>query len=108
MKRDDLFLGHILEEIAFLRLAGKGLTYDKLIDDQIRQRAIIRSIEIIGEATKNLSQELKDEHPDIPWKLIAGSRDKMIHAYFDIDWRIVWNILTHEIPDLEDKINSIL
>ncbi|MDO9540081.1 MAG: DUF86 domain-containing protein [Methanocalculus sp.] len=108
MKRDDLFLGHILEEIAFLRLAGEGLTYDGLLDDPIRQRAIIRSIEIIGEATKNLSQKLKDEHTDIPWKLIAGSRDKMIHAYFDIDWRIVWNILTHEIPDLDEKMKNIL
>ena len=108
MKRDDLFLGHILEEIAFLKSAIKGLTYDELIDDPILQRAIIRSIEIIGEATKNLSKELKDEYPDIPWKLIAGSRDKMIHAYFDIDWRIVWSILTHEIPDLETKVSNIL
>lgn len=108
MNRDDVFLGHILEEIAFLKSASEGLTYDELIVDPIRQRAIIRSIEIIGEATKNLSQGLKDEHPDIPWKLIAGSRDKMIHTYFDIDWSIVWNILTHEIPDLEEKFNNIL
>jgi uncharacterized protein with HEPN domain len=62
----------------------------------------------LGGATKNLSQKLKDEHADIPWKLIAGSRDKMIHAYFDIDWRIVWNILTHEIPDLDEKMKNIL
>lgn len=66
MKRDDVFLGHIQEEIAFLTSSGDGLSFDDLIINPLLQRAVIRSIEIIGEATKNLSQEFKDEHPDIP------------------------------------------
>lgn len=86
---------------------SEGLTYDELVADPMLQRAITRSIEIIGEATKNLSQTIKEEHPEVPWRLIAGSRDKMIHAYFNIDWRIVWDILMHEIPDLDRTIRTI-
>jgi len=101
VKRDDLYLRHILDEIVFLREVGRGLTYEGLLADPVRQRAVVRSIEIIGEATKNISAHLKEQHPDIPWRLIAGSRDKLIHAYFEVDWRIVWSILQDEIPVLE-------
>ena len=76
--------------------------------DPVMQRAVIRSIEIIGEATKNLSNSLKEQYPDVPWKLIAGTRDKLIHAYFEVDWVIVWNILQSEIPVLEKRVRAIL
>jgi uncharacterized protein with HEPN domain len=58
--------------------------------------------------TKNVSDDLKTQYPDVPWKLIAGARDKLIHAYFDVDWGIVWNILQSEIPALEQSVHSIL
>lgn len=102
MRRNELYLRHILDEIAFLHEVDRGLTYDGLLTDPLRQRGIVRSIEIIGEATKNLSEDLKEQYPNIPWRLIAGSRDKLIHAYFEVDWRIVWNILQNEIPVLEN------
>jgi uncharacterized protein with HEPN domain len=108
VKRDELFLRHIHEEAVFLRDVCADLTYEKLLTDPVMQRAIIRSIEIIGEATKNVSDALKEQHRDVPWKLIAGARDKLIHAYFDVDWRIVWNILQSEIPSLEPRVDSIL
>ncbi|MCK8519262.1 HepT-like ribonuclease domain-containing protein [Methanoculleus sp. 7T] len=108
MRRDDLFLQHILEETVFLREVGKELTYDRLLADPVQQRAVVRSIEIIGEATKNVSKILKEQHPEIPWRLIAGSRDKLIHAYFEVDWRIVWNILQNEVPTLEQGVQAIL
>lgn len=108
MRRDDLFLRHILDEIVFLREVGRGLTYEELLTDPVRQRAVVRSIEIIGEATKNISEHLKEQYPDIPWRLIAGSRDKLIHAYFEVDWRIVWSILQDEIPVLEPGVQAIL
>ncbi len=108
MKRDDLYLRHIHDETVFLREIGKELTYDGLLADPIRQRAVVRSIEIIGEATKNISGPLKEQHPEIPWRLIAGSRDKLIHAYFEVDWRIVWNILQNEVPALEQGVQAIL
>lgn len=90
-----------------MRLA-RGLTYEGLLTDSLRQRGIVRSIEIIGEATKNLSGDLKAQYPNIPWRLIAGSRDKLIHAYFEVDWRIVWSILQNEIPVLETGVQTIL
>jgi uncharacterized protein with HEPN domain len=77
-------------------------------NDVWMQRAVIRSIEIIGEATKNLSSILKEQYPDVPWKLIAGTRDKLIHVYFEVDWIIVWNILQIEIPLLEKRVRAIL
>ncbi|HOI58429.1 MULTISPECIES: DUF86 domain-containing protein [unclassified Methanoculleus] len=108
MRRDDLFLRHIADEIAFLREVGRELTYERLLADPVRQRAIVRSIEIIGEATKNISEPLKEQYPEIPWRLIAGSRDKLIHAYFEVDWRIVWNILQNEVTALEPRVQAIL
>ncbi len=72
------------------------------------QRAVIRSIEIIGEATKHLSSTMKEHYPDVPWKLVAGTRDKLIHAYFEVDRVIVWNILQSEIPVLEKRVRAIL
>ncbi|NLM30108.1 MAG: DUF86 domain-containing protein [Methanomicrobiales archaeon] len=108
MRRDDLFLRHIADEIAFLREVGRELTYERLLADPVRQRAIVRSIEIIGEATKNISDSLKVQYPEIPWRLIAGSRDKLIHAYFEIDWRIVGDILQNEIPALEPRVQALL
>jgi uncharacterized protein with HEPN domain len=76
--------------------------------DPVRRHAVIRAIEIIGEATKNISGPLKEQHPETPWRLIAGSRDKLIHAYFEVDWRIVWNILKNEVPALERGVRAIL
>jgi uncharacterized protein with HEPN domain len=108
VRRDELFLQHIHEEAAFLLDACADLTYEQLLADPVLQRAIVRSIEVIGEATKNVSDERKKQYPDVPWKLIAGARDKLIHAYFDVDWRIVWNILQSEIPALEQSVLIIL
>ena len=85
-----------------------GLTYDSLYADPVMQRAVIRSIEIIGEATKHLSSTMKEHYPDVPWKLVAGTRDKLIHAYLEVDRVIVWNILQSEIPVLEKRVRAIL
>jgi len=106
--RDELFLRHILDEIMLLREIGRDLTYENLLRDPVRQHTIVRAIEIIGEATKNTSEHRKGQYPEIPWRLMAGSRDKLIHAYFEVDWRIVWAILKTEIPVIEPKVQAIL
>ena len=89
MKHDSVYLEHIIDETAFIIKESRELRFEDLIKNEILKRAIIRSLEIIGEAVKNISKELKDRHTDIEWKKIAGIRDKLIHDYFGVDWNIV-------------------
>lgn len=108
MKHDSVYLEHIIDETAFIIKESRELRFEDLIKNEILKRAIIRSLEIIGEAVKNISKELKDRHTDIEWKKIAGIRDKLIHDYFGVDWNIVWDVINIQIPDLSVKINKIL
>lgn len=108
MKHDRIYLEHIIDETAFIIKESRQLKFDDLIKNEVLKRAIIRSLEIIGEAIKNISKELKDRHPDIEWKKIAGIRDKLIHDYFGVDWNIVWDVINVQIHDLNVKINKIL
>jgi uncharacterized protein with HEPN domain len=78
------------------------------LEDELLQRGVVRSLEIIGEASKNVSPELKKEHPEIEWKMMAAMRDKLIHHYFQENWKIVWNVLTMELPPLKVHIERIL
>ena len=77
---------HILIETNFILQHVDGKTKDKVINDEVLCRAIIRSIEIIGEASKKIDEEFKSDHPHIEWKKMAGTRDKLIHDYFGIDY----------------------
>ncbi len=71
-------------------------------------RAVVRSIEIIGEASKKIDEEFKSSHIHIEWKKMAGARDKLIHDYFGIDYDIVWDIIKNKIPDLDHFLNQVL
>ena len=71
-------------------------------------RAVVRSIEIIGEASKKIDEEFKSTHIHIEWKKMAGARDKLIHDYFGIDYDIVWDIIQNKIPDLDHFLNELL
>ncbi len=89
MKQNLPFLRHILDETNFLLSETKGFSFEDLISNELLKRGCTRSIEIIGEAVKNLSSELKENHKDIDWKKMAGMRDKIIHYYFGVNWNIV-------------------
>ncbi len=108
IKDDSVFLGHILDEINFLTSHVESLQFEDLLEDELLQRGVVRSLEIIGEASKNISPELKESHPKIEWKMMAGMRDRLIHHYFHVNWKIVWNVLTKEIPLLKVQIEKIL
>lgn len=102
------YLKHILDAIADTESSLKGLSKKKFKENKDVKDATVRRIEIIGEAVKNISKELKDKHPEVEWKKIAGSRDKMIHAYFSVDLDVVWNITKKYMPKLRKQIQQIL
>jgi len=102
------YLEDILKECDYLLDRSKNLTYEKFIRDEDLKRAFIRSLEIIGEATKKIPQETRMKYPDIPWRNIAGMRDKLIHEYFGISYEIVWETIKEDIPFLKQKIEEIM
>lgn len=105
--KDLPYIEHTLDSINAIEQFSKGMNKKELISNRLKQSAIIREIEIIGEATKNISQSLKNKHQEITWKEIAGTRDKMIHHYFGVDLNIVWDIIKINLPDLKDKLKKI-
>jgi uncharacterized protein with HEPN domain len=101
-------LRHIAVETGFILKHIEGETMDSFISNDLLCHAIVRSLEIIGEASKRVDPDFKVDHPHIEWKKMAGTRDKMIHDYFGVDYEIVWDIVESKIPDLDHFINEIL
>ena len=102
------YLQHIHEEIRFLKLNSQGLSKDNFLANEILKRAFVRSLEIIGEATKRLPIELREEYPQTPWRASAGMRDRLIHGYDSIDYEIVWEAVIVAIPQLAETISAML
>ena len=86
----------------------KGRSRNDLDSDEKLELAVIRLVEVIGEAAKNLSQEFKDKNPQIPWKQIMGTRDRLIHGYFDVDPDVIWTIVTRDLPYLTGELKKLL
>ena len=106
--RDDLaFIEHILLCIEKIQDYTKNLTKKDFNNNELVQDAVIRNIEIIGEAVKKISKELKSQYPNIPWKEMSGMRDKLIHDYFGVDVDVVWKTVDDDIPFLKSLIGTI-
>lgn len=102
------YLRHMLDEISFVQGAAGGIQKESFLADEVLKRAIVRSLEIIGEAVKQLPTELTSQQPQIPWKAIARTRDRLIHHYFGVDYDIVWDVVENHIGPLQIAATDLL
>ncbi len=102
------YLRHILDETEFLMDRAQGLTRDQFMRDATLKRAFVRSLEVIGEASKQIPDELKQRYLHLEWRAMAGMRDRLIHRYFGVDYEIVWDVVTNKIPLLHQAIKRIV
>ena len=107
MKDDRLYLGHLLEAVERILLYGQD-GEERFRTDVRTQDAIIRNLQVLGEAAKKVSAETRDAHPEIPRKDIAGMRDRVVHDYFGISLDIVWDVVVHHVPPLREKVRQAL
>jgi uncharacterized protein with HEPN domain len=108
MRSDSELLFHIRDEMAYIFEQTSLSTRNEFLENETLKRAFSRSLEIIGEAVKNLSSELVLSHADIEWRSLAGMRDKLIHGYFSVDYAIVWDVAVTKIPVLKSKIEDLI
>jgi uncharacterized protein with HEPN domain len=108
MNKNDLaYIDHILDCIRKIQKFSKTLTLKEFAENELVQDAIIRNIEIIGEASKKISTDTKKTHDDIPWKEITGMRDKLIHDYLGVDTKVLWETINKDIPSLKRLLKKI-
>lgn len=107
--RDDLlYIGDISGSVKAIEIYIEDMGYDDFINDRKTYSATIRELEIIGEAVSKLSDELKEQYPNVLWQQIKSFRNKLIHEYFGIDYKIVWDVVKNELPILKSQIVDIL
>ena len=102
------YLRHILLEAEYLLSQTPGLSFDAFVTNQTLCRAFVRSLEIIGEASKKVPADMRAQHPDVDWRGMAGMRDRLIHDYFGVDYELVWDVVTHRVPEVRRQLESIL
>jgi uncharacterized protein with HEPN domain len=105
---DRAFLLHIRDALHEVRLFVEGTGYEGFLEDRMMQNAVMRSIEVVGEAARLVSPEFRDAHPDVPWRLMGDFRNKLIHDYFALDLEVIWNTATEDAPMLLAQIEGLV
>lgn len=109
MKRDEtVYLRHILDAIDSIEEYTRGMSENEFFSNSMAHDAVVRQLEVIGEASNNISDDFQDRHPKIPWGKMIGIRNKIIHEYFNINYAIVWDTIQDDLPMLKKLIKKIL
>jgi uncharacterized protein with HEPN domain len=109
MSRDyKLFIRDIVEAIKDIEVFIGAMDYEEFLKDKKTQKAVVWQIHVIGEATKNLPEPIREKYKEVPWKYMAKIRDKIAHFYFGIDYEILWNVVKEKLPEVKSKIEKIL
>lgn len=107
MKEPIIFIEHILENIEDIENFTENVSKEDFLKNKEKQNAIVRSLEVIGEAAKNIPSEIKTKHDKVAWKGIAGTRDKITHHYFGVDLELIWKMIKEDIPVLKKQMFEI-
>jgi len=107
-EKDKIFLDHILQSIQRIQDYVEGVTKEEFFEDLQLQDAVIRRLEVIGEAARQLSADLKAKHRNIPWAQVIGMRNVLIHEYFGVDLGLIWATVQKDLPILREAILEIL
>lgn len=107
-REDTVILQDIVEAIERVETYTKGMSYQQFISDRKTQDAVVRNLEIVGEATKNLTEKTKQQNPDVSWKSMAGMRDKLIHDYFGVNYDVVWTIINEDLEELSSSLELVI
>jgi uncharacterized protein with HEPN domain len=107
-KTNRVFVEDILESMNKIERYIKGLTYELFLKNEMVVDAVIRNLEIIGEASKNIPEDIREKYPNIPWRRMVGLRNIALHEYFGIDLGIIWEIITKNLPETKPKIKMLL
>ena len=108
MKNDKVYIEHILEAIQTIETYKQGLDFEAFLKNKMASDAIIRELEIIGEASNNISEQFQKKHADVPWRKIIGIRNTLIHEYFGINKKVVWDAVENDLPELKKFIAAII
>jgi uncharacterized protein with HEPN domain len=108
MKTNDVYLRHILEAIEQIEEYVEGVDRSGFMSDSMRQDAVTRQLEIVGEASRQLSESFRKEHDAIPWHAIIGMRNRIAHDYLNVDLEVIWDVVRHDLPGLKQQVRSML
>ncbi len=102
------YIKDILQECEFVRKYTQGIEYEDFLESDLLRHAVVRALEVIGEAVKNLPNELLEKYPQIEWRRVKGMRDRLAHAYFGVDYELLWKVVKEELPNLCKVVKDML